>query len=214
MKQDVYLHTVNNRNFNSRRDISTVSYILDCNSLLSLRNQGISESISFAGLDHISLCDYEKKNITNNGNLFYNSFYSYIRHGISFAFDKKTLEEVYEVKRPTILEVYNSFLMNYYRQYMKALGNEEKRYSDLPDEVQIKDKISLDYLSFITYPCEEFFDSRLFFRYTTKRKKLIEEINSLRSVLISHGKDLDIYDINTGILLDEEGIEKVIRLTK
>ena len=133
---------------------------------------------------------------------------------ISFAFDKKTLEEVYEVKRPTILEVYNSFLMNYYRQYMKALGNEEKRYSDLPDEVQIKDKISLDYLSFITYPCEEFFDSRLFFRYTTKRKKLIEEINNLRSVLISHGKDLDIYDINTGILLDEEGIEKVIRLTK
>ena len=55
---------------------------------------------------------------------------------------------------------------------------------------------------------------RLFFRYTTKRKKLIEEINSLRSVLLSHGKDLDIYDINTGILLDEEGIEKVIRLTK
>ena len=214
MNKSVYMHTTSNRQFNSRKDINAISSVLDSGFLLSLRNQGISESHSFAGLDHISLCDYERNEITNNGLEFYNSFYSYIRHGISFAFDKKNLEDAYEVKHPSILEVPNSYMLHYYAQYMKKLGNEEKRYSDLPDEVQIRDRVSLDYLSFMTYPCEEFFDSRLFFGRTIKRKKLMEEINNLKSVLLDHGKDLNIYDINTGILLDEEGIEKVIRPTK
>jgi len=65
MEERVYMHTVNNRYFNSRRDIKVLSSILDSNAILSLRRQGKSHSSSFAGLDYISLCDYEKRKITN-----------------------------------------------------------------------------------------------------------------------------------------------------
>lgn len=212
MNDKVYMHSINNRFFHSKRDIKTLSIILDSGSLLSLRRQGYSHSSSFAGLDHISLCDYEKRSITNNGLSKYNAYYAYIRHGISLAFDKKTLSSKYEIKEPILIEAFENPKMIHY--YMEELGNEEKRYSDLPDEVQVKDKISLDYLSFITYPCEEFFDSRLFVRHESKRKKLIEEINNLKSVLLEHKRNADIYDIDSGILLDEEGVEKVLELTK
>ena len=63
MNKSVYMHTTSNRQFNSRKDINAISSVLDSGFLLSLRNQGISESHSFAGLDHISLCDYERKEI-------------------------------------------------------------------------------------------------------------------------------------------------------
>ena len=212
MEERVYMHTVNNRYFNSRRDIKVLSSILDSNAILSLRRQGKSHSSSFAGLDYISLCDYEKRKITNNDLLYYNSFYAYIRHGISLAFDKKTINSIYEVKEPILLEALEKSNMIHY--YMEMLGNEEKRYTDLPDEVQIKDEVSLDYLSYITYPCDEFFLSRLFIRQESKEKKLITELNNLRSVLLWHNKHVNIYDINSGILLDEQGVEKVLRLNK
>ena len=56
----------------------------------------------------------------------------------------------------------------------------------------------------MTYPCEEFFDSRLFFGRTIKRKKLMEEINNLKSVLLDHGKDLNISDVQDHIKIDKK----------
>lgn len=212
MEHKVYMHSINHQYFNSKRDIKTFSYILDDGALLSLRRQGFNYSSSFAGLDYISFADYEKRNQTNNGILYYNAYYAYIRLGISLAFEKNKLASVYDIKEPIILEALNNSDKIHYR--MQMLGYEEERYTDLPDEVQIKDEVSIDYLSYITYPCDEFFVSRFFIKQESKRKGLIEEINNLKSIIISHGKQLDIYDIDSGILLDEEGIEKVLEKYK
>jgi len=208
MDDKVYMHSINHSNFNSKSDIKKLSCILESNKLLSLRKRGISYSSGFAGLDYISLCDYEKRGITNHGKPLYNGFYAYTRHGISLAFDKDRINKEYEVIIPNLLNV--DIRKKEYYHYMGILGNEIERFSDLPDEVQIKDEVSLEGLSFITYPIEEFFLSRLFIKQESKRKRLIQELNNLKSVLESYSYDLDIYDIDSKLLLDEDGIEKIL----
>ena len=212
MKSTVYMHTVSHSHFNSKRDLNTLSYVLKSGSLLSLRNQGYKHSSGFAGLDYISLCDYEKRHETNNGLLYYNAYYSYIRHGVSLAFDKDKIKEKYDVITPEFLDAikYGESI----EIYMQILGNEVKRYSDLPDEVQIKDKLFLTDICYLTYPCQEFFDSKIIIKHESKRKKLAHEINELKKVLLSYGYDLSIYDIDSGVLLNEEGVEKVLSLKK
>ncbi len=211
MNKDVYMHSINHNYFNSKRDIQKLSYILRRGYLLSLARQGKQISSGFAGLDYISLCDYSKRNITNNGLSYYNAYYQYIRHGISLCFDKNIIDQKYNVIVPNLIDAPKKNKIYY---CMNVLGNEEERYSDLPDEVQIKDFISLRDLSYITYPCEEFFYSKLFIRQESKRKKLKEELNNLREILLSHDLNLRIYDIDSETLLDEEGIEKVLSLRK
>ena len=206
MEKNVYMHSVNHGNFFSKRDIKTVSYILADKNVLSRRMQGFQDGSIFSGSDYISLCDYTKKDCLNNGQKDYNSFYSYIRHGISIAFDKDALDNAYDVVTPTLIEPITLKSL----RYMRSLGEEVERFTDLPDEVQIKDKISTDHILYFTYPCEEFFYSKVFVRQESKRTKLLQEIKRFRKVLI----DLDcvhpIYDIDTGILLDEEGVERIL----
>lgn len=208
MNDKVYTHSINHSNFNSKSDIKKLSDILDSKKLLSLRKRGYKDSTGFSGLDYISLCDYEKRGITNHGKPFCNGFYAYTRHGISLAFDKDKINERYEVIIPNILNV--NIKKNEFFHYMGVLGNAVERYSDLPDEVQIKDEVSLEGLSFITYPVEEYFYSHLFIKQENKRKRLIQELNNLKSVLESHNYDLDVYDIDSKLLLNEEGIEKIL----
>ena len=209
MEKSVYMHSINHTLFKSKRDINKLDQILGTRSLLSLRNQGINYSSTFSGLDYISLCDYEKKDVTNRNLSNYNSYYAYIRRGLSLAFRKDVIDKKYDVLYPTVIDAKNQRRII---GLMMLLGEDEKRYTDLPDEVQIKGSISLDDLEYVTYPCDEFLMNMIFRKKDTKRKKLIEELTRLKNVLFSNGKDIKIYDIDSGIELNEEGIERVLKL--
>ena len=210
MEHNVYMHTVNNRNFVSRRDIENLQYILHVGYLYSRRKQGYKSSSTFSGLDYISLSDFTKKDQTNDGLLYYNAFYSYTRLGIAVSFPKEIIDKNYEVIIPELLSgVKQEGVIEY---NMASLGNGVTRYSDLPDEVQIKDQVAMKDALYVTYPCTEFLETQFLTRKENKAKKLIHEINELKKVIQSQNYNLDVYDIDSEILLNEEGIEKVLRL--
>ena len=86
MNEKVYMHSIKHYKMNDQ--INAFISIFNDGYVLSKRNQGKTFSDNFSGLDYISLCDYEKRNMYPQDNKYYNSYYSYIRHGISLAFPK------------------------------------------------------------------------------------------------------------------------------
>ena len=91
---------------------------------------------------------------------------------------------------------------------MLELGKSKTtRYTDMPDEVQVKDKILLDDLIGITFPTH-----LLCFQDKDVSKKLISVIiNDLDTILNKFDKDIPIYDINTELNLKDE-VEKELVL--
>ena len=92
---------------------------------------------------------------------------------------------------------------------MRTLGMcEDERFSDLPDEVQVKNRLSLEHMNGILFPTENFLVSKVF----TKRIKMIEllkkEIEEIRE-LIKYGYDVNLYDVDTLNELNEEEIYKL-----
>ena len=71
MNEHIYLHTINNGYNNyyvSKKQKEVLESILKSKKILSKRMQGFNEkntTINFAGLDYISLSDYEKRFISN-----------------------------------------------------------------------------------------------------------------------------------------------------
>ena len=202
MNEKVYMHAINNAFFDSQ--IRTLFKIARDGAVLSLRRQGKTESGSFSGLDYISLCDYEKRNLSPECNRYYNAYYNYIRNGISLAFDKDKLDvivpEYRRLKEPSI----------YKAAEMKKLGDSDKRYTDFLDEVQVKDIITLDKLSYVTFPVNKYLGELVLTRKITKLKLLKEKVKEINLILNYFGFDSDIYDIDTRIKMDEEGINKLI----
>ena len=113
-------------------------YLLSRNNLLKekiiIPNKDITEDTSvFNGMDYISLCDMEKEHGFNS------SYDMYIRNGFSLLFNHDI-----KVIKPVIINGYARTVDNAHN--MHNLGLQETRYTDLSDEVQVKDKISLDNL--------------------------------------------------------------------
>ena len=207
MDENVYMHSINNSpvNYFSTKEAKRVLIrILKCNALLSRRMQGFSTNGGFNGEDYISLSDYSKRDIVNNGKKNYNAYNGYIRCGVSLAFDKDQVSVI----EPEIIDICTTNYRDYY--LMKELGLEEERYSDLPDEVFVKDILPLDSLKYITFPVDEYFESRLYFSKKSKIKHLKEEIEELKQILRQYNYFTDIYDIDSKILLNEEGIENLV----
>ena len=77
------------------------------------------------------------------------------------------------------------------------------------NEVQVKDRISLEHMNGILFPTENFLVSRLFI----KRKKMIEllkkELDIIKELTIKYGYNVDIYDVETLMPLNEEEIYKL-----
>lgn len=135
--EEYYAHTIRISNFRVR-DFDNLEKILKSGYLLSRKRQrqngdkSIDTSILtalFNGMNYISLCDLSA---SHDGNSAYDM---YTKRGLSLLFDRDI-----EVIKPILVSQndYNYFNMQAF------LG--KKRYSDLIDEVQVKDSLSLTHL--------------------------------------------------------------------
>ena len=136
---EYYVHTIRISNFRIR-DFDNLEKVLKTGYLLSrkkqreLGNKSIDNSVLtvlFNGMDYISLCDLK---MNHEGNSAYNM---YTKRGLSLLFDRDI---------PVIIpKVINQSDYNYSYFYLHFFGGNE-RYTNLIDEVQVKDQVSLDYL--------------------------------------------------------------------
>ena len=212
MKQGVYYHSVGYIppyfHYDPENQRIILDRILKSGALLSMRNQGRPSNGGFCALDYISLCDSDKTEDYNTGRKMYNGFQQYIRVSLSLVFDKEIVEKEAEILVPILVR---NCSLNYQRlREMNFYGECEERYSDLPDEVQVKDRLSLDGLIALSFPTENF--SRLYsLRSRKKRVELLkDEIKCLKEILDNHGYDMSIYDIDTFDEMTDENIEKLI----
>lgn len=214
MDSKIYLHGIgygDSRYYYPLEQTKILRHILSDGKLLSRRLQGFKDSSGFNGMDYISLCDYEKKDVYNSSKKSivsasrknYNAYNSYIKDSISISFPKDELEVI----MPTLVGNCTLSLSGYY--LMKELGNEKERYSDLPDEVQVRDSISLDKSNGIIFPVDTFLS------FNNRRKDKIDllrkEIEDLRNMISSYNYEFGIYDMNS---LEELSDESILRLTK
>jgi len=207
MNQDICLHAINNRYELYYTNIvkKKLRQILKDNALLSRRMQGLENSTGFNGMDYISLCDYQKRDMYHENHHQYTAFDSYIRGSLSLAFPKEKLSLI----NPYITGIINTSKKGYNR--MVQLGMiEEVRYSDLYDEVQVKNKISLDLMCGITIPISKMDNPFLSTEQNTKN--IIKHLNDLKQLLTEYNHLVPIYDIDSMTeLTSDEDIKKLVK---
>ena len=207
MNEDICLHAINGyyEMYYPKLNLKVLESILKDNALLSRRLQGITNSSGFNGLDYISLCDYQKRNMYHTNNPHYTAFNAYIKESLSLIFPIDKLQVI----TPYILNIITKNKKGYH--HMAYLGNiKDIRYSDLYDEIQVKDKISLDLLCGITIPVKKMNSPVL---STDKNiQNIIKHIEKINALLINYNHQVPIYDIESMTELDSE--ENVKRLIK
>lgn len=193
-----YSHTIRISNF-SFGDIEKVEDILKSGFIYSRRNlknipgsdiKLLGEETSlFNGMDYISLCDLSKRNLD------YSAYNMYVKRGLSLLFNKNI-----DVLTPIIV---NTRLGGYsFFGDAHVLGMQTMRYSDLPDEVQVKDKISLDNLEgMLLSVCQlKKFHNDLY---------LNEYLNKLKNILMLYKKNVPIINLdNEEELIVENNVVK------
>lgn len=183
-KSDLYISSIT---------MKILQAILEDNAILSARMQdnkstkGYHGNSLYNGVDYISLCDYEKKKISPS----YNSYENYIRYSLSIMFPKDKLDII----EPTIIAEPQS-----YETMVKYGMSQDLRYSDLADEVQVKDCISLDLMNGITLPLSKMHSLFLNEKYTIQM--VLKEIEKINMLLTRYNHEVPLYDIDTFELLD------------
>lgn len=199
MDSKIYLHGICANEINTYDSYNTLRIlkkILRSRHLLSLRLQKQFIGYGFNGIDYISLCDYEKRNCAYQEDSLYNSYYSYIRHSLSFAFPKNSLEVI----EPIILD---EKCVSSKKGYIKMadLGSSKKeRYSDYRDEVQVKDRIDISKTCGLTFPTWSFKGKGLSLNYEIDR--ILYELDMINQMIDSYNYTFPIYDIDTLERLD------------
>lgn len=161
----------------------------------------------FHGLDYISFCDNEKKNARPyQGRSFYKGYTAYqcyIANSLSLGFTKENLNIITPTLiAPTIFD-WDSL------ETMRILGLEKKRYSDLPDEVQIKNKVSLKNLTCLTLPIHLMQNNEKGIIYT--ENQVLDHLETVNKILNENSIDVPIYDLFSRTKLDsEEKVRKVM----
>ena len=208
----MYLHAVNSKSsiyYKSKTTLDIFEKILSSGALLSARNRNGGSSNNFCGSDYISLCDYEKRNFGKGKNNKYNGYYEFNSKSLNIVFPKGE----FDVIEPVILDdkiskyQYGPFLMC-------SLGeNEIARFSDLEDEVQVKDSISLSHMSSITLPIKDIMN---YWLSVNKNIDIIKrEVEKYRRLLEEYGYDVPIYDLETfGNLEDESELKDSVLTLK
>ena len=208
MKENICLHAINAyyEIYYPKINLKVLESILKDNAILSKRLQGIKDSNGFNGLDYISLCDYQKRHIHHLNHPYYTSYDSYIKESLSLMFPMDKLSII----TPYILNIICKSKKSY--RQMAYLGTlENTRYSDLYDEVQVKNSISLDLLCGITIPTKKLTTSLLTIDKNANR--IIKHLNSLKSLLITYNHLVPIYDIDSMTeLTNEEDIKQLIKI--
>ena len=183
---EYYSHTIRITNFNLI-DIERVEQILKSGYIYSRRNlqntinfdkERLGEETSlFNGMDYVSLCDLSKEKTD------YSAYNMYVKRGLSFLFNKR-IEVILPIIINTKVGGYSFF------GDAHLFGLQEKRYSDLPDEVQIKDKISLSYLEGMAISVGQI-------EKYHEKDYVIEYLKLLKSVLTKYEKYVPIINIDT-----------------
>lgn len=210
MNEKIYLHTINNGYkdyYDAKKQRSVLEAILKSDAILSRRNQGLTDesNTNFSGLDYISLSDYEKRFVCNKEKEFYNSFYAYVRRGLSLAFPQESIKVI----EPTILPILSKNIRDF--EYMRLYGlDKTERFTDLPDEVQVKDKLTLKDLNGVLFPCDNYMHSKLFTRKEKMIKLLLEEVKIVKEILEKYNKEVNIYDVDSLLEVNEDNIENIV----
>ena len=162
--EEYYAHTIRIKDIDS--NLERLEQILKSGYLLSRRNLGLDsvEDSLYNGLDYISLCDLSKN---HNG---YSSYNMYVRNGLSLLLDHNI-----NVITPTLLDYSIYTYMD-----VKNLDLVHNRYSDFKDEVQVKNRISLEYLKGLCIPVSMFYamgDSNCLNNYVKRVYELLEKYN-------------------------------------
>ena len=211
MRKDIYLHALHASSieYSSKKTLELLEKILKSGAILSSRLSGQKCNNNFSGRDYISLCDYERKNRGKGFRKTYNAYYQYAVFDPSIMLPKDEIEVI----EPIILEKMIVLYSNY-RSYMRELGLCEERYTDLVDEVQVKDRISMDKLCGFTIPTYEFL--RRFKSVEHDAKITYEEILKYKELFDKYGFDIPFYDINTENKMDtcDEVYQTVLKLKK
>lgn len=212
MERNIYLHAINATLGDTYPTIETyhiLCKILKCRALLSSRLQRKFSTDGFNGRDYISLCDYDKKDIEKGEDGKYNAFHTYIRYSLSLVFPKDELSVI----EPTILsDVYPVDKEGFMK--MKKFGEikGDRRFTDMPDEVQVKNKVPLTSMSALTYPTHLSIDEELGMGATIA--KIMMDLESINKALDRFGYDVPIYDIDTFEKLDSSSSVRMLLKNK
>ena len=192
MSNDILLHTYYVLRDNSLDSINDslikLEKILQSGKLLSKRRQGVkNNSMNYAGLDYISLADYTKRNMCDNDDYSdYNAYCMYSFNGFSFAFIKEDI--LYqEVKLEPIVSFDRSSMMNIGNKGISTI-----RYSDLIDEVQVKDELSLQKIIGLTVSL-----SHLCFIFNNDYEFIAKLLLKIEEILKRYNYNVLIYDVET-----------------
>ena len=171
MEKGIYLHSVgylpNQYYYDPENQEIILSRILDSGELLSLRRQGNIRENGFNGPDYISLCDYDRRFEYNSRRIKYNGYNQYVIESLSIVFDKEKVKEETNVIEPVLISMRTRD--NFGFVSMNEYGKSDTRYTDLPDEVFVKDSLSLNGMTSLTFPTKVFNSLYLF---KSKRKKI------------------------------------------
>jgi hypothetical protein len=206
--KDYYLHAIHNNGstFNGEKSLKVLESILKDGQLKSLRLRGITDEKNggWNGLDYISLCDFEcTTNVPRDNAAIlseYNAYKTYIINSISFIISKEGINAIKPIIVPPIIFDYNLMYE------MTYLGNSKKsRYSDLFDEVHVKNQISLNHVIGmaipIAYMINETPRSSIYMKKKEhrffERKDLIEFLNQIKELLKTYSIPSNLYDIDT-----------------
>lgn len=212
MDKEIYLHAINSvqdDHYHPTETNQILNQILKRRAILSTKLQRRRSTGGFNGREYVSLCDYDKRNDYKKYMGRYNAFYMYIRYSLSLAFPKEKLSVI----EPKILNgVYIRDLKGY--SEMEKIGkSKSERCTDMPDEVQVKDQVSLDNLCAATFPLHLLKD---FKGYSIDELSsiIMYEIEEIDKLLSKFGYDVPIYDIDTFEELSSPSAIKMILRNK
>lgn len=196
---NIYLHAIYAfyKRYRHEDTIKKLKYILESDAILSRRLQMNNDPYGFNGIDYISLCDYEKRNLHHKGMPDYTAYYSYIRESLSLMFPKDKIE-VIKPKMVDFIGLSKSGL-----DRMLELGlSKEQRYSDLYDEVQVKDIVPLTSLNGVTMPLDKMVKG--FIPENIATSMVQRELEQIKELLIKYNHEVPMYDIDSFISLDDD----------
>ncbi len=205
VNEDCYLH---DETLNKLKNILSDQY------LYSRRLQGDLDlgKGGFAGFDYISFYDnflrYAKPYENNKFYRGYNSYSSYVANSLSLGFKRDDIEII----KPTLIApvVFDWDSM----EMMRILGKSDTcRYSDMPDEIQVKDKVSLKNLVCLTLPVHLMVQNKKGIIYDSS--DIYDCVNDIKNLLMKYDYEVPVYDLYSRTKLDsEEKINKVFKKYK
>ena len=216
MDKSVYLHGISAYDdlYNPRYTNRLLEDILKSEALLSFNKQ-ISKygknryrerdgRIGFNGVDYISLCDYEKRYERFPDRRHYNSFHAYILYSLAIIFPKDKLSVI----TPELICIDDE--LDFFIEMARCGLSKTKQYSDMADEVQVKDIIPLSLMSGVTIPLDKL--DRIFYTSSMYLDIALKEIDKLATLLLKYGYDIPIYDIkSTESLLDITNVKRLVK---